>query len=101
MVLNANSKNVHHTNLYPSVHPSPRVPDVLPEDGTPACTPYIFAILVSRQGMIRGQNSSGGESGLLNNQIEIKFYSKLDDGLSAQLFPAQKPIKKNNNKNIQ
>ena len=43
MVLNANSKNVHHTNLYPSVHPSPRVPDVLPEDGTPACTPYIFA----------------------------------------------------------
>ena len=30
------------------------------------------------------------ESGVLNNQIEIKFYSKLDDGLSAQLFPAQK-----------
>jgi len=50
---------------------------------------------------MRGQNSSGGESGLLNNQIEIKFYSKLDDGLSAQLFPAQKPMKKNNNKNIQ
>ena len=34
------------------------------------------------------------ESGVLNNQIEIKFYSKLDDGLSAQLFPAQKPMKK-------
>jgi len=44
---------------------------------------------------------SGDEPGVLNNQIEIKFYSKLDDGLSAQLFPAQKPIKKNNNKNIQ
>ena len=53
------------------------------------------------QGTMRGQNSSGGESGVLNNQIEIKFYSKLDDGLSAQLFPAQKPMKKNNNKNIQ
>ena len=50
---------------------------------------------------MRGQNSSGRESGLLNNQIEIKFYSKLDDGLSAQLFPAQKPMKKNNNKDIQ
>jgi len=47
---------------------------------------------------MRWQNSSGGESGLLNNQIEIKFYLKLDDGLSAQLFPAQKPMKKNNNK---
>jgi len=33
--------------------------------------------------MIRGQTSSGVESGVLNNQIEIKFYSKLDDGLSA------------------
>jgi len=44
--------------------------------------------------MIRGQTSSGVESGVLNNQIEIKFYSKLDDGLSAQLFPAQKPMKK-------
>ena len=53
-----------------------------------------FAILISRQGMIRGQTSSGVESGVLNNQIEIKFYSKLDDGLSAQLFPAQKPMKK-------
>jgi len=52
------------------------------------------------QGIIRGQTSSGVESGVLNNQIEIKFYSKLDDGLSAQLFPAQKPMKKNNNKNI-
>ena len=51
--------------------------------------------------MIRGQTSSGVESGVLNNQIEIKFYSKLDDGLSAQLIPAQKPMKKNNNKNIQ
>ena len=47
--------------------------------------------------MIRGQTSSGVESGVLNNQIEIKFYSKLDDGLSAQHIPAQKPMKKNKN----
>ena len=33
-----------------------------PEDETPACTPHIFAILISRQGMIRGQTSSGGGS---------------------------------------
>ena len=90
------------TNLifHPTSNPSIPVPDVLPEDGTPVCTPHIFAIFISRQGMIRGQTSSGVESGVLNNQIEIKFYSKLDDGLSSQPFPVQKPMKKNNNKNI-
>ena len=31
MVLNTNRKNVHHTNLHPSIHPSPPVPDVLPD----------------------------------------------------------------------
>ena len=30
-------KNVHHTNLHPSVHPSPPVPDVLP-DASNICT---------------------------------------------------------------
>ena len=37
------------TNASPSVHPSPPTPDVLPEDGTPACTSYIFIILLSIQ----------------------------------------------------
>jgi hypothetical protein len=32
-----------------------------PNNGTPACTPHTFVILVSRQGMIHGQTSRGGK----------------------------------------